>query len=92
MAGTGPAPLVMEHFPAVRHGCWEQLAKRRNDPAGNYMCPPGRASNRREILNYIEREDPVQNKVQLRSDPCFIWTAAFDAIWRLWVFLMCAAT
>jgi len=59
MAGTGPAPLVREHFPSVRHGCWEQSARRRNDSAGNYMCPPRRASNRREIFNYIEREDPV---------------------------------
>lgn len=27
--------------------------------------------------------EPMQNKAQLRSDPCFIWTAAFDAKWRL---------
>lgn len=44
MASTGPALLVMEHFPAVRHGCWEQSARRRNNPAGNYVCPPRRAS------------------------------------------------
>lgn len=82
MASTGQALLVMEHFLDVRLRCWEQLERRRNDPAGNYMYPPRRASNRREILKHI-----VQNQVQLCSDLRFIWTAiSFDAIWRLWVF------
>lgn len=30
--------------------------------------------------------EPMQNKAQLHSDPCFIWTAKLDAKWRQWVF------